>query len=322
MTRAIRGRYAPSPSGDLHLGNASTALLAWLSARSRGGTFVLRVEDIDVPRVRPGAAERILDDLRWLGLDWDEGPDVSGPCAPYVQSERLDRYEAAFARLAAAGAVYPCFCSRKEIASSASAPQSPGDEVRYPGTCRRLGEDDAARRLGAGELRAWRFRVPGTADPGVDDLVRGPWRPAPPLPPGDFVVRRAAGTPSYQLAVAVDDAAMRITEVVRGDDLLPSAVRQRLVLEALAAPVPVFAHVPLLIGPDGARLSKRHEATAIADLRSAGLPADTITGRLARLLGLRDSAAPVLPADLLDGFSFSRLRPAPSGIPVDPREWI
>src|SRR5262245_17997748 len=199
----IRGRYAPSPTGALHLGNASTALLAWLSVRSRGGRFVLRMEDLDQPRVVPGARQRILKDLRWLGLDWDEGP--------IDQSGRLSLYDAAFVRLRREGRVYPCFCSRKDIAAAASAPQAPGVELAYPGTCRELIEADVSARMTAGLSHAFRFRVvPADLEP-FDDLVRGPIVPDPGSM-GDFVVRRADGVPAYQLAVVVDDIAMGIGE--------------------------------------------------------------------------------------------------------------
>jgi glutamyl-tRNA synthetase len=303
----VRGRYAPSPTGTIHLGNASTALIAWLSARARGGAYVMRLEDLDAPRVVEGAAERILGDLAWLGLDWDEGPDVGGACAPYTQSERLRFYDEAFDRLRQAGFVYPCFCSRRDIQAAASAPQTPGDEVLYPGTCRALGEDEVARRIAAGRAHAWRFRVEEGCAAGFDDLVRGRFD----LEPGaigDFVVRRADGVPAYQLAVVVDDVAMGITEVVRGGDLLASTVRQILLYRALAAEPPAFAHVPLVLGNDGVRLSKRHQGVTLAEFRDDGVDPEAIVGRLARLLGLRRSAARTRARDLIEGFDLETLR--------------
>jgi len=298
---SVRGRYAPSPTGETHLGNASTALLAWLSARSQQGAFVMRMEDLDRPRVVAGAAQRILDDLRWLGLDWDEGPDVGGPHAPYSQSERAALYDAAFETLRACGTLYPCFCSRKDIQSAASAPQSPGDEARYPGTCRGLDAGTVSSRIGAGAPHAWRFCVdPAKVAPFVD-RVRGRYAPQPETI-GDFVVRRADGVPAYQLAVVVDDIAMELTEVVRGDDLLPSTLRQLLVYDAMGAALPEFAHVPLLVGDDGVRLSKRHQGTAIRQMRESGLSAEMIVGRLAHHHGLRPTAAPVAARELIDGF--------------------
>lgn len=304
---ALRGRYAPSPTGTIHLGNASTALLAWLSVRSRGGAFVMRMEDLDRPRVVAGSAQGILRDLAWLGLDWDEGPDVGGPHAPYAQSERHRLYDAAFETLRAAGLVYPCFCSRRDIQAAASAPQAPGDEVLYPGTCRALDREDVLRRVETGRSHAWRFRVEAASVKGFDDVVRGRFTPEAGSI-GDFVVRRADGVAAYQLAVAVDDTAMEVSEVLRGGDLLASTVRQLLLYEALAAAPPVFAHVPLLLGSDGVRLSKRHRGVTLEELRAAGASPEAVVGRLAHLLGLRPSAAPLRARDLVAGFDLASLR--------------
>ncbi len=303
-TAAPRGRYAPSPTGEIHLGNAATALFAWLSVRAAGGALVLRVEDLDRPRVRPGATERILADLAWLGLDWDEGPDRGGPRGPYEQSRRGAAYEAAFERLRGAGRVYPCFCSRRDVAVSASAPQEPGDELRYPGTCRDLAPEEAERRLEAGRPFAFRFRVGEDDDPAFDDRVLGRTRLG---TPGDFVVRRADGTPAYQLAVVVDDAAMGITEVVRGGDLLASTPRQILLYRTLGLAPPAFGHVPLVLGPDGARLSKRHAGSSIAEMRNAGLSPERVVGWIARVTGIRGDDRPIAARDLVDGFSLGRL---------------
>jgi glutamyl-tRNA synthetase len=296
-----RGRYAPSPTGMTHLGNASTALLAWLSVRARGGAYVIRMEDLDRPRVVKGSAEGILDDLRWLGLDWDEGPDRGGPFAPYAQSDRGEQYDAAFERLRTEGRVYPCFCSRKDIQSAVSAPQAPGDEARYPGTCRDQSPSEIARRLESGSAPAWRFRVDPAGLLPFTDRVRGLYE-ADPGAIGDFVVRRSDGVSAYQLAVVVDDIAMRISEVVRGEDLLASTVRQLLLYRALGAPPPAFAHVPLLLGDDGVRLSKRHHGVTLRELRAAGESAEAIVGRLAHRHGLRETAAPISARALVAGF--------------------
>ena len=306
----------------MHLGNASSALLAWLSIRSRGGSFVMRMEDLDRNRVEPGLAGRILDDLAWLGIDWDEGPDVGGPFAPYEQWVRRERYAAAFERLKGAGLLYPCFCSRKEIAAAASAPQSPGDELRYPGTCRGIDPGEALRRVESGARHAWRLRVAAGDRPVFDDKVRGPWGTDQPLPPGDFVVFRSDGVPAYQLAVVVDDAEMGIDEVVRGDDLLPSTARQILLYRGLGWEPPAFGHVPLLLGTDGVRLSKRHRGTTLRELREAGLGPEQIVGRLAWTVGLRPGPDPVSAADLVDGFALEQVAPAPDGIVVDPSRWL
>jgi glutamyl-tRNA synthetase len=320
MTIAPRGRYAPSPTGEVHLGNASSALLAWLSVRSRGGTFVLRMEDLDRGRVRPGLAERILADLAWLGLDWDEGPDRGGRHAPYEQWDRRSLYRDAFSRLREQGRLYRCFCSRRDIRAAASAPQTPGEELRYPGICRALDEARARERAGAGERHAWRFRIGPHDRPVFDDLVRGRWGDGLD-PPGDFVVWRSDEVPAYQLAVVVDDAAMGITEVVRGDDLLPSTAKQIVLYEALGHRVPAFGHVPLLLGSDGVRLSKRHRGVTLRELREDGFAPERIVGRLAALLGLRPSREPVPASELVADFSLDRVGVRADGIVVDPARW-
>ena len=315
-----RGRYAPSPTGELHLGNASSALLAWLSIRSRTGTFVMRMEDLDRNRVRAGLAEQILEDLAWLGLTWDEGPGSGGPHDPYDQWSRREKYREAFSKLAAAGLLYRCFCSRKDIASAASAPQGPGEEQRYPGTCLRLAPEEVRRRAEAGARHAWRFRVEPDPRLGFEDLVHGRWGDDQPSP-GDFVVWRSDEVPAYQLAVVVDDAEMRIDEVVRGDDLLPSTARQLLLYRACGWKPPAFGHVPLLLGPDGVRLSKRHRGITLRELRDRGVSAEQIVGRLAHILGLRRGPDPVPASSLVEGFSWAQLSPAPNGVVVDPQGW-
>jgi glutamyl-tRNA synthetase len=292
-----RGRFAPSPTGDLHLGSVATALVAWLTARARRGILVLRVEDLDGPRVVAGAEARQIDDLRWLGLDWDEGPDAGGPYGPYRQSERGARYEAALARLDAAGLVYRCDCSRAEIARIASAPH-PGDEgPRYPGTCRPHGMAARAWRRPPAVRLAVPDRVVTVADALQGSRAQNVWRDV-----GDFVLRRGDGVWAYQLAVVVDDLAMRVTEVVRGADLLGSAPRQALLAELLGGTAPVFAHVPLLVAADGARLAKRARGTAVRDHRVAGRRPAEVVGLVAHALGLTASPAAVTPRELLDGF--------------------
>ena len=282
-----RGRFAPSPTGDLHLGNARTAILAWLWARSTGGGFTMRVEDIDRPRVRPGLAERQLDELAWLGLTWDEGPDPRtladlGPRGPYRQSERIAFYERAMAKLGEH--VYECFCSRAEIAA-ASAPHGPQDDgPRYPGTCASLSSAQRAerRRTRAPSLR---LRVPPTPVR-FDDELQGPQEFDPGATVGDFVLRRADGIFAYQLAVAVDDAAMGITQVLRGDDLLPSTARQILLYRLLGLREPRWAHVGLVVSPSGERLSKRDRSATLAELREGGREPDAIVAQLCALSGL------------------------------------
>ena len=302
----VRGRFAPSPTGELHLGNARTALLAWLQARAAGGRFVLRVEDLDFGRVRPGLMEAQLADLRWLGLDWDEGPDVGGPHAPYLQSERQERYAEALARLDGMGAIFECFCSRKEISAAASAPHGEVDEgPAYPGTCRTLSPEERHRRRALGPS-ALRFIVP-PGEIAFDDLLHGTRAYSPAAETGDFVVRRKDGVAAYQLAVVVDDAAMGITHVVRGDDLLSSTPRQLLVYRALGLTPPAWIHVPLMLGPDGERLSKRHGAVTLREHRESGVRPAALVGRLAATVGLAEDGEEVMPEELIARFSLERL---------------
>jgi len=282
--RTYRGRFAPSPTGDLHLGSAAAALVAWLAARAAGGAFVLRVEDLDGPRVVAGMAERQLDELRWLGIDWDEGPDVGGPHAPYAQSARAELYEEALESLARRDLIYLCDCSRAEVARIASAPHAGEDGPVYPGLCRPHGMRPRAwKRPPAVRLRvpegvvSLRDRFQGDA---VQDVARAV---------GDFVLKRGDGVYAYQLAVVVDDLAMRITEAVRGVDLLDSAPRQALLARLLDAEPPSFAHLPLVLGADGERLAKRARGVPLADQRAAGRSAGAVVADLARLLGIVDA---------------------------------
>ncbi|TYP77551.1 tRNA glutamyl-Q(34) synthetase GluQRS [Paenibacillus methanolicus] len=305
----MRGRFAPTPSGLMHIGNARTALLAWLHVRQAGGQFVLRMEDIDMPRCKPELAEQALADLRWIGLDWDEGPDVGGSYAPYVQSERLRDYEEALRRLERDGRLYPCYCSRAELLAIASAPHGLGSEgPAYPGTCRNLTAEERARR-GETKTPSLRFRVPDEPFR-FDDLAAGEQR-FPAGCGGDFVVKRADGIVSYQLAVVADDAAMGITDVLRGYDLLDSTPRQLMLYEALGLPAPRFAHVPLLNGTDGKRLAKRHGAISLAGLRQSGVSPERIVGWLAAMSGLLDRAESVSAKELISAFRLDRIPKEP-----------
>jgi glutamyl-tRNA synthetase len=284
-----RGRLAPSPTGAQHVGNARTYLIAWLLARSNGASLPLRIEDIDSPRIKPGAAEQILDDLRWLGLDWDG--------KPVVQSERLPLYERALAGLRERELVYPCTCTRSDVAQAASAPHAGQEGPAYPGTCAKR---QASAADGLDRPFAWRFRV--THVPAFRDGYLGDVSLTADALGGDFVVWKSAGTPAYQLAVVVDDAEMGITEVVRGDDLVPSTPRQILLYEALGLAPPRFVHVPLVVGLDGRRLAKRHGDTRLAALRDAGVSPQALIGLLAWSCGWLDRPEPVTPADLLPRF--------------------
>ena len=304
---SYRGRFAPSPTGDLHLGGARTALAAWLAARAAGGAYLVRVEDLDGPRVVPGAEERILEDLRWLGLDWDEGPDVGGPHAPYRQSLRLARYDAAVERLLASGHAFRCWCSRAEVARAAAAPHGPADDgPRYPGTCRARETPPPRDRRPSVRLRV------DSEEIAFVDGVHGRIVEDPAATVGDFVIRRADGIPAYQLAVVVDDAAMDISDVVRGDDLVGSTARQLVLYRALGFTPPRFAHVPLILGPDGARLSKRHGAIGVRALRERGRSAAEVVGLLASTLGLVPAGTLCTPRDLVAGFSLARITRAPT----------
>jgi len=309
---SYRGRFAPSPTGDLHLGGARTALAAWLAARAAGGAYLVRVEDLDGPRVVPGAEERILEDLRWLGLDWDEGPDVGGPHAPYRQSLRLARYDAAVERLLASGHAFRCWCSRAEVARAAAAPHGPADDgPRYPGTCRARETPPPRDRRPSVRLRV------DSEEIAFVDGVHGRIVEDPAATVGDFVIRRADGIPAYQLAVVVDDAAMDISDVVRGDDLVGSTARQLVLYRALGFTPPRFAHVPLILGPDGARLSKRHGAIGVRALRERGRSAAEVVGLLASTLGLAPAGAVCAPRELVAGFTLDRITHAPTTLDPD-----
>ena len=305
-----RGRFAPTPSGPLHLGHVRTALLAWLQMRKSGGTFILRMEDLDQSRSRPAYAKQILEDLRWLGLDWDEGPDVGGPHAPYAQSGRLADYRRALNELERHGALYPCFCSRADLATLASAPHgltSAGPV--YTGACRRLSASERAARSLA-KQPALRFAWPTGRTVAFFDDALCAQRFAEGCG-GDFVVRRADGVVAYQLAVVVDDIAMGVTDVLRASDLLDSTPRQILLYEALGRCIPRFAHIPLVLGGNGARLAKRHGAAAVAQLRAAGVAPQRIIGWLAWKSRLIDRDEPVEPRELVDCFDLSRVPRTP-----------
>lgn len=297
------GRLAPSPTGAQHVGNARTYLLAWLSIRSRGGRVILRIEDIDSPRVKHGAAQQAIDDLRWLGLDWDEGPDIGGPHAPYVQTQRIAHYRDALRSLQAAERVYPCTCSRSDVEAAASAPHMGQEGPVYPGTCasRRAADAPPDAKF------AWRFR---TSDRSLAyrDLAAGRQSCHVARELGDFVVAKGSGAPAYQLAVVLDDHAMGVTEVLRGDDLLPSTFRQLELYDFFGWQPPAFAHVPLVVGEDGRRLAKRHGDTRLATLRQARVSPQRLVGLLAWSCGLLEQPQPIAPSGLVAGFDLSKVK--------------
>jgi glutamyl-tRNA synthetase len=311
----IRGRYAPSPTGMIHVGNARTALAAWLSVRSRGGTFVYRLEDLDPPRVVPGMAEAQREDLLWLGLDWDEGPDVGGPHAPYSQSERSSYYEDALRTLAAAGRLFPCRLSRRDLQAMASAPHG-GEEAPYPASLR-PGDPgpDWFERLRKAERpdAAIRFLVHDRPVSFVDRIC-GPVTERVDLTVGDFVLKRRDGLYAYQLAVVVDDLRMGIDDVVRGADLLASTARQIQLLEALGGTPPAYAHIPLVVNTQGGKLSKRDQGITLRSLREAGVPSEALVGSL----GLLDRPEPCRPAELIPAFSWERIRREDWRLPPSP----
>jgi glutamyl-tRNA synthetase len=299
---SVSGRFAPSPSGPMHLGNARTALLAWLDLRARGGTMVLRVEDLDRDRCRPQWVDLMRRDLEWLGLDWDEETPA--------QSQRDPAYEAALDTLREHGLVYPCFCSRRELAV-ASAPHGPAD-APYPGTCRGLSDVERAERSAEGRRPALRVVLPDRTI-AIEDRLRGVVSQRLATDVGDIIVRRSDGLFAYQLAVVVDDAADGISDVVRGDDLLGSTPRQVALQQMLGLPTPAYAHVPLVLGPDGERLAKRHGPVSLRELRERGATPERLVGRLAALSGI-GSGEPLLPRELVAGFRLEDVTREPARV--------
>jgi glutamyl-tRNA synthetase len=350
----VRGRLAPSPTGALHLGNARSFLIAWLSVRSRGGSLLLRMEDLDHPKVKSAAAAQALEDLRWLGLDWDEGPDVGGPHAPYVQTQRIARYADALEKLrwpgrsagghllmaqtcprdgahgppsnntTQTGFIYPCVCARRDVEAGQSAPHAGEDGLRYDGHCRdRFATyEEAAATLPPGRLPAWRFRVEPEDETTFDDGVHGPQRERVAETTGDFVIARHAQGAGYMLAVVVDDAAMGVNEVLRGDDLMPATHRQLLLYRALGLTPPRFVHVPLVVAPDGRRLAKRHGDTRIATLRQLGLRPEQIIGLLAWWSGWAKWGEELTLAELLSRYDLAQLPHQPVVLTDEIKKWL
>jgi len=298
------GRLAPSPTGALHLGNVRTFLFAWLRARRAGGRLVMRMEDLDHPRDKPGAAEQALEDLRWLGFDWD-GEVV-------VQSKRRAVYASALKKLQAAGLVYPCVCSRKDVETAQSAPHA-GEQLHYPGTCRGRFASWEEAYARTGRPPCWRFRTEAGTRVSFTDGFAGPYAQDVAAVLGDFPLARDPDGAGYTLASVVDDADAGVTEVVRGDDLLPATPAQILLSRALDLPTPAYFHVPLVVGPDGKRLAKRHGDTRISAFREAGVSAERIVGFLARASGWTKKEAIGL-SGLIASFD-------PAATPREPLVW-
>ncbi len=306
----MRLRFAPSPTGQLHVGNARTALFNWLLARNRGGTFILRIEDTDRERSTSQSEQSILEDLRWLGLDWDEGPGKEGAAGPYRQSERLDLYRAHADQLLERGHAYRCFCSADLLEADRKAAHAAGLPPRYAGRCRNLSADAVRDRLDAGEPAVVRFRVPEHRDVTFQDLVRGPVTISTDVI-GDPVLVRSDGHPAYNFAVVVDDGLMGVTTVVRGEDHIPNTPRQVLLYEAFGWTPPAFAHLSLVLGPDHAPLSKRHGATSVIEFRNRGYLPEALVNYLALVGWSPGGGDELLPLDelarrfSLDGVSHS-----------------
>ncbi|HEX8325587.1 MAG TPA: tRNA glutamyl-Q(34) synthetase GluQRS [Tepidisphaeraceae bacterium] len=294
-------RLAPSPTGALHLGNARTFLATWALARQRGWRVILRIEDLDGPRIKPEATQQAIDDLTWLGLDWDEGP--------IYQTPRLPRYREVLDRLIASGHVYPCVCTRREIEQAASAPHAEDGAAVYPGTCRNRSGADAG--TAAARSSAWRFAMPDMTFEFRDDFA-GVRRFDLTKQLGDFILAKPDGTPAYQLAVVVDDRDSGVTHVVRGDDLLDSVPRQALLYNALGwdDALPAYTHLPLVLGSDGRRLAKRHGDTRLSTYRASGLSADRVRGLLAGWLGL-GTVNVCSPQEILDRFDLAKISREP-----------
>ncbi|HUX06630.1 MAG TPA: glutamate--tRNA ligase [Acidobacteriota bacterium] len=317
-----RYRFPPSPTGHLHVGNVRTALYNWLLARKDGGTFVLRIEDTDAERSTRESEDALLRDLEWLGLDWDEGPGIGGPYTPYRQSERETLYQEYTKKLLEGGQAYYCFCSPDELKAERERALAEGRPPRYSGKCRSIAPDDAKRRINGGETAAVRFRVEEGSAVAWDDLVHGTLSFEREII-GDFVIVRSEGLPAYNYAVVLDDALMRINRVLRGDDHISNTPRQILIYEALGFPTPRFGHLPMILGPDGSRLSKRHGATSVDEFRRSGYLPEALINYLA-LLGWNpgDEREAFTLGELVEVFSTDRINKSAATFNIDKLGWL
>jgi glutamyl-tRNA synthetase len=319
----VRTRFAPSPTGRLHLGNVRAAAFNWLLARQAGGTFILRIEDTDVGRNVEGGEDAIIEDLHWLGLDWDEGPDIGGPHAPYRQSERGASYARAVERLMSAGKAYACFCSEADLEEQTEEFGEGRTALRYAGRCRALDPAERARKVAAGEPHVIRFAVPeGLSSVDVRDEIFGDIS-FPTSDIDDFVLRRTDGRVTYNYAVVVDDIEMEITHVVRGVGHLSNTPKQALLFDALGVPRPVFGHLPTVLGPDGKKLSKRLGATGVAELRARGYPPDAVLNYLSLLGWSHPEEKEVLTRTALIGsIGLDRVGKSDTQIDLEKLRWV
>jgi len=318
----VRVRYAPSPTGDPHVGNIRQAIWSWLYARRSGGDFLIRLEDTDQTRKVAGSLEQIYASLRWLGIDWDEGPDIGGPYAPYVQSERLPLYRVAADQLLATGHAYRCFCSSERLAEMRKAQQAAGEPPGYDGCCRALAPEDVGRRAAAGEPHVVRFRMRDDGTTTLVDLLRGEIT-VENRHFDDFVILKSDGFPTYHLAHVVDDHAMKISHVTRGDEWLPSAPRHARIWDALGYQRPIFVHFPVILGPDGGKLSKRHGATSVLEYADEGYVPDAVFNFLAVLGWSFDDKTEIFTRQqLLEVFDLADISVNPAAFDTQKLEWM
>jgi glutamyl-tRNA synthetase len=323
LSTPVRVRFAPSPTGHLHIGGARTAIYNWALARRMGGTFVLRIDDTDPERSTDENVAAILRGLRWLGLDWDEGPEADGALGPYFQTQRADTYLTALETMKANGSAYPCFCTAEQLEVRRDAARTKGGFAGYDRTCRAIDADTAAARVAAGDPHVWRLAVPeDRTEVTFDDAIRGHLSfPADAL--DDFVLVRTDGTPTYNYATVVDDALMEMSHIVRGDDHLSNTPRQILVFEALGHNVPIFAHLPMILGADGKRLSKRHGATSVEAYRDEGYLPEAVLNYLALLGWSLDGETTMITAKMLcESFSLDRVSSNPAIFDTDKLDWM
>lgn len=307
----IKSRFCPSPTGLMHLGNARTALFNYLFAQNQEGVFLLRIEDTDVERSKEEFDLELREDLRWLGLDWQEGPDKDEGNGPYHQSKRQTIYDDYYQRLESAGEAYPCFCSEEQLKLSRKIQRSAGKPPRYAGTCRSLTPEEIEEKLAEGLKPTLRFRVPDDEVVTFTDLVRGEQR-FQTNDIGDFIIRRANGTPPFMYCNAIDDSLMGVTHVLRGEDHLTNTPRQLLILQSLGLSIPTYGHIALIVGPDGSPLSKRHGSRGIKELRERGYLPEALTNYLARLGHYYESDALLSLAELAKGFKIESLSKSPA----------